>query len=231
MPPFGAEPHIERHAYYAAYLSRLPLVPSRILITDVRDVVFQGDPFSEASSSELNFYVEHDALIGTHATRRWIADSFGEPMAAALGNCPCICAGTMLGTGWAVQQLCAATLFLAAIPRRGVARAFGIDQAAINVAAHSGLVRAEVHDNLRHVATMGLMPQGTASFDERGFIVNPDGSVSPIVHQYDRHPALLEAVRRHYGVDEPNPAEQASPVGRTMVRLRNGLRRRVPEVR
>jgi hypothetical protein len=227
--PFGSEIHIARYAYYIAWLARCDPMPSRVLLSDVRDVIIQDDPFSERSAAALHYYVEQDARLGNHATRRWIADAIGDAMATALADRPCICSGIMLGSGAAIQQLCRAVLFLAAIPRRGVARSFGIDQAAVNIAAHCGLSPGDIHQNLGHVATLGIMQRGSLRVDDAGFVVNPDGSRSAMVHQYDRHPDLLAAIQRHYGAAQQ--VASSSSVRKTVTRLQDGFRRRVPEVR
>jgi hypothetical protein len=230
--PFGRALHIDRYAYYVAYLARRSPMPSSVLLTDVRDVIIQGNPFAEAGANGLDFFLEQDALIGDQATRQWFIDAFGPAVAAAIGDRPGICGGTIIGSGAAIQQLCRLVLFLAAIPRRGVARSFGIDQAAVNVAAYFGLVEAEIHPNFGHVATLGLVDPDIPSLDQAGFILGPAGNRSPVVHQYDYHPALVEAVRQKYGgVATPNGRDSGSLVANTVSRVKAGLRRRVPELR
>ena len=92
-----------------------------------------------------------------------------------------------------IVRFCRLVLMLAAIPRSEIGGAFGADQAACNIAVHMGLVEAEVRANYGRVATLGLTPGETLGF-ENGQVINPDGSISAIVHQHDRHPHLAEAV-------------------------------------
>ena len=230
VAPFGNAMYVERYGYYAGYLARRETSPSRVLLTDVRDVIFQGDPFCEPSSADLNFYVEHDVPIGDHATRVWLADAFGEGVAEALSGRTCICSGTILGTSAAVGWLCRTVLVLTAVPRRGVACSFGFDQAAVNMAAYFGLVDGAVHENMRHVATLGLMDGTRLVSDEAGFIADEQGRRIPIVHQYDRHVRLLNAVNRLYGVTEA-PGRSSHALRKLTTRIGSGVRRRLPEIR
>ena len=109
--------------------------------------------------------------------------------------------------------------------------AFGADQAAFNLALHLGLVEAEVRPNFSRVATLGVpAPDRLAVRD--GVIVNPDGSVSPIVHQYDRHPAFFDAVQARWGGGEAVPPRcQAITPARWLERHRDSLLKRIPELR
>ena len=227
----GWQPHavMARFAAYNGFLADGPEARN-VLLTDVRDVLFQRPPFSPAPTA-LEVFVEGDAL-GDHAfNMKYLRALAGNGMAKALSSAPAICVGTVMGPANEVARFCRMVLMLAAIPRSEIGGAFGADQAACNIAVHLGLVEAQVRGNYGRVATIGLTPGDTLSF-ENNDVVNPDGSVSAIVHQYDRHHHLAEAVRGLWGggleVRDRIRPKGAAERGR---RLRESLMRRLPELR
>ena len=65
-----------------------------------------------------------------------------------------------------------------------------------------------------------------------GRILNPDDGVSPIVHQYDRHPHLASAIHALWAHDQRSCPRKAPETAADRIRrLRRSLRRRVPELR
>lgn len=227
----GWEPHavMARFAAFDRYLTDRPDVRS-VLITDVRDVLFQKAPFAPHPTG-LEVFVEGDRL-GDHAfNMKYLRALVGETMAAALATAPAICVGTVMGPRAEVVRFCRLVLMLAAIPRSEFGGAFGADQAACNIAVHMGLLQAEVRDNYGRVATIGLTPGDTLSVRD-GEVVNPDGSVSAIVHQHDRHPRLAEAMHERWG-QGLEVRERVRPKGAAQRwrKLRDSLMRRLPEAR
>lgn len=227
----GWAPHavMARFAAFDRHLSDRPEA-RHVLLTDVRDILFQRPPFDPAPSG-LEVFVEGDALADHAFNMKYLRALAGEGMARKLAMAPAICVGTVLGPRHDVMRFCRQILMLAAIPRSEIGGAFGADQAACNLAVHLGLVEAEVRENYGRVATVGLTPGEALSF-ENGEVVNPDGSVSPIVHQHDRHPHLAEAVHHRWGqgleIRERVRPKGAAERGR---KLRQSLMRRLPELR
>jgi len=71
----------------------------------------------------------------------------------------------------------------------------GADQGLHNYIAHHGLIEAASFlDNYRRVATLHHVDGADLRPGEAGRVVNPDGSVSEIAHQWDRHPDLAAAI-------------------------------------
>ncbi|WP_426036388.1 hypothetical protein [Brevundimonas sp. DC300-4] len=227
----GWEPHavIARFAAFDRYLADRPEVRN-VLLTDVRDVLFQRPPFAPAPTG-LEVFVEGDVL-GDHAfNMKYLRALAGDRMAQDLASAPAICVGTVMGPRREVARFCRMVLMLAAIPRSEIGGAFGTDQAACNIAVHMGLVEAEVRENFGRVATIGLTPGETLTF-ANGEVVNPDGSVSAIVHQHDRHPHLAEATRGRWGGGlEVRERVRPKGVAERGRRLRDSLMRRLPELR
>ena len=235
-PRRGWTPH-PAVSRFGTYLGGLKAYPDarNVLLTDVRDVVFQGPPLA-APVAPLELYPEHgeDNLAEDFKNLRWLRRMFGREVADQLKADTCLCAGTIIGERGHIDRLCRLILFLSAIPRSGVAGAFGADQAAYNAAQYFGLLDAVQMANFTRVATL----QRTGSDELRwqdGRMVNPDGSVSPIVHKYDRHPHLEGPIREMWARDLPEPPPTRRPfrldLGRFAEHLSGSLAKRIPELR
>lgn len=229
----GWEPHavVARFAAYVRLMERWPDAVD-VLLTDVRDVVFQGDPFEPAPCRLEVFNEWDDGVLGGHAfNMKHLSAVAGEEMSAALADRPCLCVGTVIGPRDEVIRLCRIMLMLAAVPRSEIGGAFGADQAAFNLAIHMDLVRASIQANYGRVATIGMTP-GERLRAEDGCVMNPDGGVSPILHQHDRHPVLAEAVHARWGHGAPYHGRKKSrSIADRSLRLRRSLMRRLPELR
>jgi len=195
-------PHfvVERFAVFAQLLRQAPpLTP--VLLTDVRDVIFQAPPFGEPVEPIEGYPEGNGIRMSDHAFNvRYLEALVGSGIAGDLNDRSPLCVGTVVGQAASVAALCRIMLLICAIPRSGRGGAFGADQAAFNLVAHLGLLTVDIRANYGRVATLGWPDSGDAVADHTGVIVNPDGSVSPIVHQYDRRPDLVEAVARRWGV-------------------------------
>lgn len=232
-PPSGnwtPHPVMERFAAYDAWLSARPWVTD-VLMTDVRDVVFQSDPFARPSQG-LEVFVECEgATLAEHSfDRKYLTALFGPAVTARIADKPCLCVGTVFGPATDASRLCKAILLLAAIPRSEIGGIFGADQAACNLAVHLGLIAAEVRPNYGRVATIG--DRSAPRLRPDGLIENPDGSLSPVVHQYDRHQVLADAVRERWGTaDHCVVKRRRKSLSQRLNRLAVSVSRRLPELR
>jgi len=229
----GWEPHpvMARFATFLRLIERYPDAVD-ILLTDVRDVVFQADPFGPPPR-RLEVFAEFEggALGGHDFNMKYLSLLVGEEMAATLTTKPCLCVGTVTGPRDEIARFCRTILMLAAIPRSEIGGAFGMDQAACNLAVHMGLVKAEVKPNFGRVATLGMTPGKSLTFRE-GKVINPDGSCSAIVHQHDRHPHLDDAVHAQWGRGFHHHRRiQPKTTADHGRKLRRSLMRRLPELR
>lgn len=229
----GWEPHpvMARFAAYARLLDRWPNAVD-VLITDVRDVVFQAEPFGPPPR-RLEVFIENEhGVLRDHAfNMKHMKALVGDEMAATLEDKPCICVGTVMGPRDEIARFCRMVLMLAAIPRSEIGGAFGADQAACNLAVHMDLVRARIVPNFGRVATLGMTDGKTLSFRD-GQVINPDGSISPIVHQHDRHAHLDQAIHARWGNGMRHcPRVHSKTVAERGLKLRQSLLRRLPELR
>lgn len=226
-------PHavVSRFAGFDALLRERPWV-RHALLTDVRDVVFQGDPFVPAPRT-LEVFAECDTpLKGHDFNMKYMRAIVGDALADAVSDKACICVGTVVGPREALMRFCRLILMLGAIPRSEVGGAFGADQATSNLAVHLGLIEAEVQANYGRVATVGL----TATEDltlHGDQICNPDGSRSPIVHQHDRHAHLLAAMHALWGQgwEQRERVRKVGLMRKRRARVAGSIRKRLPELR
>ena len=226
----GWAPHpvMQRFVTFAGLLGDRP---GAALACDVRDVIFQAAPFAPAPEG-LEAFVEAEAPLADHAfNMKYLRALFGQGIAASLADKACLCVGTILGPRAEVSRLSRLILSLAATPRSEFGGAFGADQAGFNMAIHQGLVGASIRPNYGRVATLGLTPGEGLTFAD-GKVINPDGSLSPIVHQHDRHPHLDAPVHALWGGGlEHRKRVRPKSAGQKLEKLKASLRRRTPELR
>lgn len=228
----GWKPHavIERFAEFSDLLIQRPWIRN-VLLTDVRDVIFQASPF-DPPLGLLEFFDEYVGRpLGDHAfNTKHLKAIGGEDFARSISGKPCVCVGTVIGPRESIVQLCRAILLIGAIPRSTVGGAFGADQAACNIVAHLGLVSSVVRPNYARVATIGLTCPSTLTIRDET-ILNPDGGRSPIVHQYDRHGFIADFVNQRWRSDLRPASRNQKTFGSRARRMRESLFRRLPEFR
>jgi len=227
----GWQPHpvMARFAAADAHLSGRSDIRS-VLLTDVRDVIFQKPPFAPAPE-RIEVFLEGDRLADHAFDMKYLRALAGDAIAANLARSPAVCVGTVMGPRADMVRFCRTVLMLAAVPRSEMGGSFGADQAACNMAVHMGLLDVDVRANYGRVATIGLAAAEGFAFRE-GQVVNPGGSISAIVHQHDRHPMLAEGVRGRWGIGL-EARERVTPrtLASRLQRLRQSLARRLPEAR
>jgi hypothetical protein len=201
--PFVQDPHPEspkvlpepiyvfnyRHFLYLDYLLRHRGKFRKVLLTDVRDVVFQANPLAIELGNRLHVAMESTRIpIGQCAyTSQWILAGYGQDVLLRLKDAELSCAGTTMGSEPVIRAYLRS--MLDQINRMADAYECA-DQAAHNLLLHDGLLDPVTrHYNFRgFVLTVGT--EDGVRFDGRHELINEDGSLVAIVHQYDRHPAL-----------------------------------------
>ncbi|HSY16774.1 MAG TPA: hypothetical protein VK815_00505 [Candidatus Acidoferrales bacterium] len=184
-------PHTARHFFYQSYLQECSAAYSHVLLTDVRDVLFQADPFAfEKPDGLCVFLADRSKTIGTcnHNTNSMLR-GFGPEALKELRDKPIACAGTTLGTTAAIcDHLSKVTRLLCAKKQRE-----SIDQSVHNfVINKQPPARLNVFENFSGpVLTMAYVDPARMRFDDHGRVINTDGRVINTLHQYDRHPQII----------------------------------------
>lgn len=195
--PGAQSVNVQRYDLYRDWLAAHPECDGALL-TDVRDVIFQGDPFARPLTAPLMLPLEDPLLtLGSETNNaEWLRTLYGVERWAALSDLPIACSGTVLGARAAVIA------YLAAMRAELVAHATdgklaGLDQGAHNALLYGGrLAGAAAVPNGERVFTIGSMFPENLHVDAADRVLAADGHAPEIVHQYDRHPHLIDAVLR-----------------------------------
>lgn len=178
----------------------------RILLTDVRDVLFQSDPFASLPISGLAISMEvPDYTVGTE---KWNSSRvrliFGDAVLRKVADRPVSCSGVTAGDRESMVRylglMARAILGLS----RNASRQGWFDQAIHNVVIWEHW-EGELHcleTFASPVATLGMTRETDIRRDPKGRILNRDASPVSILHQYDRLPSFkLDLLRSVGGQD------------------------------
>lgn len=176
-----------RFPLYYVYLHHNPQY-SNVTIADVRDVLFQRDPFSFQREKDLACFLEDDrtAIKNCEFNRAWITEGFGKDALHKVGDNVISCSGVTIGTRTAMMG------YLEQMVDHMLRLKFhgnGIDQGVHNYILYNNRVpEVQLFKNGRGpVLTMGRTTDLPNRFDADGFLLNDDGTVANVLHQYDRH--------------------------------------------
>lgn len=185
------KPHLSRFLEYQEYLAGRDA--DRILMSDVRDVVFQSNPSDWMGDAGFAVSIEFDSYtIGTDPTNAaWITGLYGAAGLARLADRPVSCSGVSWGDRASVDaylDLMAGEMLVTTFagPRAG------IDQGYHNWLLWTGQlgVIKEQAALASEIATLSLITLDELDIDAEGWLRNRDGSVPGIIHMYDRVPGL-----------------------------------------
>lgn len=199
----GAHPVISRFAAYRGLVETLT-PRTRVLLTDVSDVIFQGNPFAfsvnEAAGGPGFIAVLEDASqsLGTCPwNSEWLRAHFGTRMLDRLARGRISCIGTIFGDRNGLREYLNQFLLLAAsLPVPGV---YGLDTAIHNVILHHATVSTPAAlENGWPVATVQHMPESAIVVKDTE-IQLADGRRPLVVHQYNRRGPMLALVAERYG--------------------------------
>jgi hypothetical protein len=193
-----------RYFCYYDYLARFDRddVPyDYVLISDVRDVFFQRDPFAlEPQDEVLAFLEDKSQTFGTSACNAdWIRAVAGEAELARLGQERISCSGTTLGSWTGMLEYLTGMQLLALRYSLGIGLIQGVDQGMHNLLVLGNLLPGcRTVENGERVLTVGSIPPDALRIDCHNQVISSDGQRAAVVHQYDRHPELCQLVQRLY---------------------------------
>lgn len=195
MPPQLRE-HVqicnERHKVYRDFLKSNFKDVDRILICDVRDVIFQDDPFKHKKEADLEFFTESEIIKNDECNGPWwMGGTYGDDVLQELGDKPIVCAGTTIGTrsgmmmylNKLIEELDKMIAFNG--PERQKTRPV-VDQVCHNYLIHKGKFDNYIlYEN-------GYGPIATMSFEKECYfntyfdMLNKDLTIPAVIHQWDR---------------------------------------------
>lgn len=191
-------PHPTLMASYHPSTYRWPMIKDffdhhksydKILLADVRDMAFQGDPFSIPTSPGLYVFngVESKTIGEDGWNGGWVKDCFGQETFNKIFSNKIICSGVSVGSADAVlpyiDQMAATmtTDDFAKCERNGV------DQGVHNVLLHTHKIDpSTVFQFDQKTGPVANMQAHVMELKSNFDVVNSKGEVVPIIHQYDR---------------------------------------------
>jgi len=188
-----------RYFLYLDFLKSSDRRFEHVLITDVRDVIFQLDPFDYQWTGGINCTLEDKRMTVGECPHNshWVRGHLGEKAVTTIEDNYISCSGTTVaGHSSMLEYLQIMTEKLA--PYSPGERMAGYDQGLHNHLAHTGqLPGLTFHDNSGPIITLGYT-KGEPETDEEGFVLNTAGARAHMVHQYDRKPKLFKKIRSRY---------------------------------
>jgi hypothetical protein len=178
---------IDRHRYYHDCISENFEDVESVLLADIRDIVFQDNPFKEAPKHELEFFAEPEVFKNCKSNAPWIAGVYGQARVDEIANEYIICCGTTIGSRAGIlKYLETMTNEINRIESTGRKLMGGEDQP-----VHNHLVYNNAYTDyaINHNGTglVSTMHHSTVlRFNRKGQLLNDDGTPTPVVHQYDR---------------------------------------------
>lgn len=186
---------VGRHFVFRNFLRANRERFDNVLIADCRDLIFQSDPFAVPRDAEVWFAAEDERIGKCDFNRYWMAMVYGGETADELAEETIACAGTTIGTCNGVLR------YLDLICHEADARPDRVtlfaDQASHNYIFYKlkpDFIGLDRHDRVVHT----LNHTSHDRIAVRGDEVWVDGAVSPVVHQWDRHPDLVGFIGRRY---------------------------------
>lgn len=194
-----------RNFYYYEFLKNQQNV-QWVLFSDIKDVVFQADPFASLPNKKgVYFYLEDEVNNRIRTTvspnDEWYRKYIGHKETIFLDDKISSCAGTTIGT--LKEILSYLQEFKAMSARCPVYADYGSDQAIHNFLLHSNdakFQRIMVSNAVGEVLTVLNSRSSTYALRDDGSIVDTNGRVIPILHTYDRFPELVSAQRKRLGL-------------------------------
>ncbi len=189
-----------RFLHYHDYISAHCGDYDKVFITDVRDVFFQTDPFAGFEAG-VGVFEEGDVrLIGEEReyNARWVEELFGRHEMERIAGYPVLCSGTIIGETGAILNYF--ERFEALLREARKVETGGSDQG-----VHNYLCRVVAPESVSvckngrtQVLTMGPQLKLGEDFkiSSNGAICVSNGAPVPVLHQYDRHPALEALFRQ-----------------------------------
>lgn len=181
-----------RFLYYRDFLKENAQNYDKVLITDVRDVLFQTNPFLGDWGDSLHCFLEDSkhSIASNEWNSRWIKSIGGDLLLNQIGSCPISCAGVTYGSSKVMleyfEKMCEYLI--------DTLDKFDLDQGIHNkMIWQNELSSVQLGEcNKSAVLTVGLVEDNSLRYNSEGLLINEDDSLIAIVHQYDRKKEVQE---------------------------------------
>ena len=181
--------NVDRFRYYLDCLENFDDIDN-VMLTDIRDVVFQSNPFDHYPKHDIELFAEPEVFGKCNHNGPWYTGLYGAQQLDKIKDEYVLCAGTTLGKfDTMVQYITVLIEEIAKLEQAGLAHGT-CDQAVHNHIVYTGRFSDYRinHNGQGLVSTMHHSK--TLTFDRQGRLLNNDGTPTPVVHQYDRCGAM-----------------------------------------
>jgi hypothetical protein len=182
-----------RFLIYKKYLDDCGQKYDKLLLSDMNDVIFQGDPFEIHFEEEMYCALEQGLVHDCDLNYGWVYEFyafcnhyednrfFPEINPNAYINNYIVCAGTILGTFTGVKK------FLEFYKSAMSHNVIFVDQGVLNVYVYNYAESKNMtHYTKSRILTLHAISFESLKLDESGSIVNDNGEKYNIIHQINR---------------------------------------------
>ena len=167
-----------------------------VFTVDVRDAIFQKDIFQYFDSSKpfLGVFLE-DGLMSSKANRIWVQQFCNESEYKTIENETVICAGAVIGTADKFLEFAQVVWDTIKVKKKV------IDQGGVNYLLRIKKLFNDcliIKDNHDCVMTIGMTNRKNVFLDKDDNILNMDGQIAAVVHQYDRKREIVHKLKIKY---------------------------------
>lgn len=186
-----------RFLLYYDYLIKNRSKFNSIIITDVRDVIFQSNPFCRIKSNIFYFFFEDPSMTFNNSKLNygWAVEANGIEFTNKILNKTVSCAGVSIGS---INEMIAYLEIFDINIKKRQNLVWGYDQGLHNGILYGNLLNnytISTNDN-DIVFTMGASKY--YQLNEFNKFVNNNESEYSIIHQYDRNGKLLTKIKLQY---------------------------------
>jgi hypothetical protein len=166
----------------------------RVLLSDLRDVVFQSNPFDLIQDEGIMFGLEDDRLtIGSQwANSVWLERVGGPAIRDELAAKRISCVGVVLGSGTVIATYLHRLVEALTRPGIDIARFHGADTGAHNMVVYRGaLTNVRFADfSSGGILNMHGLRTECIRWTPDGLLCDANQKPFAVIHQYDRHPEV-----------------------------------------
>lgn len=188
----GQDPPNIRFFLYRDYLAKHGTGISQVLLADMRDVIFQSDPFIVPHERGVSFAAEDQLIRGDQNWNApWVRDIYGDDVLDQIGDNIVSCSGTTIGSLEAISQYL--DLMCTEMTQRKVDLRFNCDQGIHNYIVwklRPDFGKVDFEDRI--VNTLYWTNLARVSVENEQVYV--DGVAPPVIHQYDRFENIVNLV-------------------------------------
>ena len=180
-----------RYGFYYRFLKQHHY--DKIFFTDIRDVIFQADPFEGFDDTLVVFHESPSITIKQEEhNSRWIREGFGHEVFSRLADQKIYCSGTIMGNHKGMLQFIK-TFLETCLDNAVPINSKGIDQGVFNYMIHTNrLTNYKKFDNGNIVFTISPDLAEKVEFVQDKIYINK--RLPLVVHQYDRYPHIFKFV-------------------------------------